>query len=405
MLERGPAIAPPPAPPHHRSAPAIALFGPAFVAAVAYIDPGNLATDVTAGAQYGYQLLWVVLLANLIAMLVQYLSAKLGIATGKSLPELCRDRYRRPVRLALWSQAELIVIMTDLAEIIGGALGLNILFGLPLPVGAVLTACGMLLILMMQQRGRRWFEAAIVALLAMILLAFCYQLSRVHLDPAGMAGGLTPRLSDSDSVLLACGIVGATVMPHAIYLHGGLTQSLEHSRFALRMTRWDVLIALGTAGLVNISILLGATALHGSEGDSLITAHQAFTDRLGSLAGYAFGIALLASGLASCAVGVYSGQIVMQGFLRRSIPLWVRRTVAAVPAVVILAAGVDPTKALVVSQVALSFGLPFALVPLLVITQDRRVMGEFVNRRSTAIVAGAAAALIIVLNACLVITV
>ena len=403
MLERDPAVAvEPPVLPRKQ---ALALFGPAFVAAIAYVDPGNLATDVTGGARFGYELLWVVVLANLIAMLVQYLSAKLGIATGKNLPELCRDRYRRPVRLGLWALAELIIIMTDLAEVIGGALGLNILFGVPLAVGGVLTAVGMLLILLLQQRGRRWFEAVIIALLAVVLLAFVYQLSRVHLSAAGVLGGLAPHLGGSDSVLLACGIVGATVMPHAIYLHGGLTQDLDHTRFALRMTRWDVLLALGLAGLVNIAILLGATVLHGAEGDSLLLAHQALGRQLGSLAGYTFGIALLASGLAASSVGVYSGQIVMRGFLRRSVPLWLRRVVAAVPAVVILAAGVDPTKALVVSQVALSFGLPFALIPLLVIGGDRRVMGELVNRRGTTIVASCAAALIIGLNLYLISTV
>jgi manganese transport protein len=383
------------------------LFGPAFVAAVAYVDPGNLATDVTGGARFGYRLLWVVVLANLIAMLVQYLSAKLGLATGRSLPEICRDRYRPAARVALWLQAELIIVMTDLAEVIGGALGLRILFGVPLALGGVLTAVGMLLILLLQQRGRRSFEAVIVALLAVVLVAFVYQLSRAHLDPAGVAAGLAPRLSGADSALLACGIVGATVMPHAIYLHGGLTQDLcprhvlrdpVRRRFALRMTRWDVTIALGLAGLVNVAILLGATVLRGAEGDSLVLAQQAFGQRLGSLAGTTFGVALLASGLAASSVGVYSGQIVMRGFLRRSVPLWLRRTVAAAPAVVLLLIGIDPTKALVASQVALSFGLPCALIPLLVVTRDRTVMGELVNRRTTAVSAGVAAALIIGLN-------
>jgi manganese transport protein len=386
------------------------FLGPAFVAAIAYVDPGNLATDVTGGARYGLRLLWVVVLANLIAMLVQYLSAKLGIATGRNLPELCRDRYRRRVRLGLWMQAESIVVMTDLAEVIGGAIGLRILFGVPLALGGVLTACGILGILAMQQKGRRRFEAVIIALLAVVLLAFAYQASRANLDPRAIGLGMIPTMGGTDYTLLACGIVGATVMPHAIYLHGGLTQRLCRSPtrsarlFALRMTRWDVLLALGLAGLVNVAILFGATVLHGAEGDSLLTAHSAFTQRLGSFAGAGFGIALLASGLAASSVGVYSGQLVMQGFLRRSIPLWTRRLVSIVPAVALLAAGVDATKALVVSQVVLSFGIPFALVPLLILTGDRAVMGELVNRRVTASVAGVLAALIIALNGYLVIT-
>lgn len=386
----------------------MALLGPAFIAAVAYVDPGNLATDVTGGARYGYQLLWVVALANLIAMLVQYLSAKLGVATGKNLAELCRERYHTPVRVGLWLQAELIVIMTDLAEVIGGALGLRILFGVPLSLGGVLTGAGMLLILGVQQRGRRAFEAVIIALLAIVLLVFLYQLLRVHLSPAGMARGMIPRLEGNGSVLLACGIVGATVMPHAIYLHSGLTQNLcptatpDVRRYVLRITRWDVLIALGLAGAVNIAILLGATVLRGAEGDTLLSAHHAFAQRLGEAAGVSFGVALLSSGLAASAVGVYSGQIVMQGFLQRSVPLWLRRLASLVPAVAILASGIDATQALVASQVALSFGLPFALVPLLIITRDRTVMGDLANPRAVTVVAGTTAALIIALNAYLI---
>lgn len=407
MLERDPVI--PANTPARRASPALALFGPAFVTAVAYVDPGNLATNVTAGARYGYRLLWVVVLADLVAMLVQYLAAKLGIATGRNLPELCRDRYRTPVRIGLWLQAEAVIIMTDLAEVIGGAVGLQLLFGVPLPVGGVLTAAGMMLILAMQRRGRRVFEAVVIALLGVVLLAFLYQLAQVRLDGGGLARGMVPTLGDGGAAVLACGIVGATVMPHAIYLHGGLTQRLGGTtghgrRFALRVTRWDVVIALALAGLVNVAILLGATVLHGAEGDTLGTAHQAFARHLGPAAGWTFGIALLASGLAGSAVGVSSGQIVMQGFLRRSIPMWLRRLVSIVPAVLVLAAGVDATQALVASQVALSFGLPFALVPLLVVTRDRRVMGELANRRITTAVAGTAAALVIALNVYLLVT-
>jgi manganese transport protein len=389
---------------------AVTLIGPAFVAAIAYVDPGNLATDVTGGARFGYQLVWVVVLANLMAMLVQYLSAKLGVATGKNLAELCRDRYRTPVRVFLWVQAELVIVMTDLAEVIGGALGLQILFGVPLPVGGILTAIGVLPMMAAQQRGRRAYEAVIIGLLTVVLLAFVYQVTRAHIDLGGLAGGMVPRLGGADGALLACGIIGATVMPHAIYLHGGLTQRLspgaapERRRRALRITRWDIVIALGVAGAVNLAILLVATVLRGAEGDTLNAAHQAFIERLGGLAGLCFGIALLASGLAASSVGIYSGQIVMQGFLRRRIPLWLRRCVSLVPAVALLASGVDVTRALVVSQVALSFGLPFALIPLLLITRDPAVMGELANRRLTTAVATGIAALIIALNAYLVVT-
>ncbi|MEW2520889.1 Nramp family divalent metal transporter [Actinacidiphila alni] len=404
------------------------FVGPAFVAAVAYVDPGNFATNVTAGSRYGFALLWVVLVANAVAMLVQYLSAKLGIATGMNLSEMCRERYGRRLRIGLWVQAELVIMMTDLAEVVGGALALNMLFGVPLPVGGALTVAGMLLVLLFQQRGRRQFEAVITALLAVVLVAFVYQTFRAHIDGGAAVRGLAPSLPGRDSALLAVGIVGATVMPHAIYLHSALTQELVRPgrdssapgsdgrrsagtglaaarRAGVRMSALDVVAALSIAAVVNASILMAATSLHGSGADSLTDAYGAFGTIFGGFAATVFGIALLASGLAASCVGVYSGQIVMQGFLRRSVPIWQRRLVSLLPAAAVLCLGVDPTLALVLSQVVLSFGVPFALVPLLRFTGDPALMGELVNRRVTRVAAVVAAALIIAMNAYLIVMV
>ncbi|WP_093713668.1 Nramp family divalent metal transporter [Actinacidiphila alni] len=424
------------------------FVGPAFVAAVAYVDPGNFATNVTAGSRYGFALLWVVLVANAVAMLVQYLSAKLGIATGMNLSEMCRERYGRRLRIGLWVQAELVIMMTDLAEVVGGALALNMLFGVPLPAGGALTVAGMLLVLLFQQRGRRQFEAVITALLAVVLVAFVYQTFRAHIDGGAAVRGLAPSLPGRDSALLAVGIVGATVMPHAIYLHSALTQELVRPgrdsaapgsdgrrsdgrrsdgrrsagtgldgrrsartglaaarRAGVRMSALDVVAALSIAAVVNASILMAATSLHGSGADSLTDAYGAFGTIFGGFAATVFGIALLASGLAASCVGVYSGQIVMQGFLRRSVPIWQRRLVSLLPAAAVLCLGVDPTLALVLSQVVLSFGVPFALVPLLRFTGDPALMGELVNRRVTRVAAVVAAALIIAMNAYLIVMV
>ncbi|TQS47133.1 Mn(2+) uptake NRAMP transporter MntH [Cryptosporangium phraense] len=379
----------------------VRYLGPAFVAAVAYVDPGNLATNVTAGASYGFTLLWVIVVANLAAMLVQYLSGKLGIATGLSLAEACRERYPKPVSVALWLQAEFVVIMTDLAEVVGGAVALNLLFGVPPTVGAVLTVAGMLVILAAQQRGRRPFEAVIASLLGVLVAAFAYQTLRAGVSPAEAVGGLVPRFAGTDSVLLSVGIVGATVMPHAIYLHSALTQSLRARgsrarKVAVRATLVDVVLALAIAGSVNVAILLGATSL--SSASSLEEAYAGY----GGATAAVFATALLVSSLAASAVGVYSGQVVMQGFIRRSIPLWLRRSVSVLPALVILLLGVDPTSALVLSQVALSFGVPFAIFPLLGFTGDRRLMGDLVNRRATRYAGYAVGGLIVGLNAYLV---
>jgi manganese transport protein len=385
---------------------ALAMTGPAFVAAVAYIDPGNVATNTTAGATYGYLLLWVLVLANVMAMLIQYLSAKLGIATGLNLPELCRREYRRPVRLGLWMQAELVVIMTDLAEIVGGAVALNLLFGLPLVVGGLVTGAGLLVILALRVRGREVFPAVTIGLLTVVFLAFSYQAARLPVAREGFVDGLVPRFGDQASVLLAAGIVGATVMPHAIYLHSALTQGLPgpeewRSRFrALRVTRFDVVVAMTLAGIVNIAIMVAGTALPVAA-ETLEDAHASYSALSGQSIGIVFGIGLLASGLASSCVGVYTGQIVMQGFLRRGIPLWLRRAVSMTPPLVLLSAGMDPTLALVLSQVVLSFGIPFALVPLVLLTRRPDVMGPFVNRRSTTAFAVTAAVFIISLNVCL----
>ncbi|WP_084740363.1 Nramp family divalent metal transporter [Cryptosporangium aurantiacum] len=384
---------------------AVRYLGPAFVAAVAYVDPGNLATNVTAGAEYGFTLLWVIVVANLAAMLVQYLSGKLGLATGWSLAETCRERYPRWATLLLWVQAEFVVIMTDLAEVVGGAVALNLLFGIPPTVGAVLTVGGMLVILAAQQRGRRPFEAVIASMLGILVAAFAYQTLRAGISAGEAAGGLVPRFAGTDSVLLSVGIVGATVMPHAIYLHSALTQSLRPSprrrRAAARATLTDVVLALAIAGSVNVAILLGATSLSAAE--SLEEAHAGFGAVAGDTTALVFGIALLTSSLAASAVGVYSGQVVMQGFIRRSIPLWLRRTVSVLPALVILLLGVDPTTALVLSQVALSFGVPFAIFPLLRFTGDRRLMGDdLVNRAGTRYAGYTVGTLIVALNVYLV---
>jgi manganese transport protein len=384
-----------------------ALLGPAFVASVAYVDPGNFATNISGGAKYGYLLLWVILAANLMAMLIQYLSAKVGIATGRNLPELCRERFPRPAAWGLWVQAELIAMATDLAEFVGAAIALNLLFGVPLFVSGLITAVVAFGILGLQARGHRRFEAAVTGMLAIILLGFLYDTLEVGPDAASVVGGFVPGFSGTESILLATGILGATVMPHVIYLHSALTQNRvrphddAERRELLRYQRIDVVLAMGIAGLVNMAMLTVAAALfHGSglEVESIEEAHAGFTALVGSGAALAFGLALLASGLASSSVGTYAGQVVMQGFIARTIPLAVRRLVTMLPALVVLAIGLDPTRSLVISQVVLSFGIPFALVPLLLLTRSRDVMGALANRRATTIAASVVASLIIALN-------
>ncbi len=386
----------------------LAALGPAFVACVAYVDPGNFATNIAGGATFGYMLLWVLLAANLMAMLIQNLSAKIGIATGRNLAELCRERFPRPVSWGLWVQAEIVAMATDLAEFVGAAIALNLLFGVPLFTAGLMTAVVSFAVLALQRRGYRRFELAIAFFLGVILLGFLYDTLRIGFDAGGAAAGFVPTFSGSDSVLLATGILGATVMPHVIYLHSALTQDRirprddGERRALLRFQRIDVTIAMGVAGLVNMSMLVIAAALffdsplHGL--DTIEGAHQGFTDLIGPEAALAFALALLASGFASSSVGTYAGQVVMQGFIGRTIPLFVRRVVTMLPALVVLAIGLDPTRSLVISQVVLSFGIPFALVPLVLLTRRRDVMGALVNRGVTTLAASIAAAMIIALN-------
>jgi manganese transport protein len=389
-------------------------FGPAFVAAIAYADPGNFATNFTGGAQFGYRLVWVIVTANLMAMLIQSLSAKLGLATGRDLAQICRERFPRRVSRGLWVQAELVAMATDLAEIIGGALALRLLFGVPLPVGGLITCVVAFALLTLQRRGVRRFETVIGGLLGVILLGFLYDALRAGADAGALAAGMVPSLSGMDSLLLSTGILGATVMPHVIYLHSALTSTraekaadpAERDR-ARRCQRIDTLLALGAAGLVNLAMLVIAAQLfHGSgipDTDRLDGIHAGIGMTVDRYAATAFAIALLASGFASSSVGTYAGQVVMQGFIGRTIPLAVRRILTMAPAMAILLIGVDPTKALVWSQVMLSFGVPFALIPLIMLTRRHDVMGDQVNRPVTTAVAWVAAALIICLNVFLVV--
>jgi manganese transport protein len=383
------------------------LLGPAFVASIAYVDPGNFATNIAAGSKYGYLLLWVILAANLMAMLIQNLSAKVGIATGKNLPELCREHFPRTASVGLWVQAELIAMATDLAEFVGAAIALNLLFHVPLFVAGLMTAVVAFGILALQTRGYRRFEMAIAGFLAIILFGFLYDTLRIGFDAGAAAKGFIPSFDGTDSVLLATGILGATVMPHVIYLHSALTQkrikleSDEERRELLRFNRIDVSIAMGLAGLVNMSMLIIAASLfHGSgtSVESIESAYNGFEVLAGGGAALAFAMALMASGFASSSVGTYAGQVVMQGFIDRKIPLILRRFVTMVPALIVLAIGLNPSRALVLSQVVLSFGIPFALVPLVMLTRRRDVMGPLVNRRVTTVVATIVAVLISLLN-------
>jgi|CZKT01.1.fsa_nt_gi manganese transport protein len=389
----------------------VALLGPAFVAAVAYIDPGNFATNFSAGAVSGYELAWAIVAANLMAMLVQYLSAKIGVATGRDLPQLCRDFLPRAVSRGLWAQAELIAMATDLAEFVGAAVGLNLLFGTPLLAAGLITAVVAFAILALEQRGYRRFELAIAALLGIVFLGFAYDLAAVGAQPRDIAAGLVPSLAGPDSLLLVTGIIGATVMPHVVYLHSALTKARVtcrddgERRELMRFQRLDVLVALGAAGAINLAMLFVAASLfrrtgtHGA--DSIAAAHAGLGRLVGGGAALAFAIALLASGLSSCTVGTYAGQVVMQGFIGRRIPLFTRRALTMLPALVVLGIGLPVTDSLVISQVVLSFGIPFALVPLVALTRRADVMGSLVNSRLTTGAAGSVAALIVVLNLCL----
>jgi len=386
------------------------FLGPAFIAAVAYIDPGNFATNIAGGAKFGYLLLWVIFAANLIAMLVQTQSAKLGIATGKNLAELCRERFSRRTSIGLWLQAELVAMATDIAEVVGAALGLYLLFGIPLFPAGIIAGIGAFTILALQQAGFRRLEAGITVLVGIVVASFVFEL--FDADPSGkeIAKHLfVPGFAGTESILLATGIIGATVMPHVVYLHSALTQrrivgrNSEERKRILGFEKVDVVIALSLAGLVNLSMMIVAAALFHTSGltgvDSIDGAYEGLQTLVSDQAATIFGIALLASGFASSSVGTMAGQVVMQGFIRRRIPLFLRRAITLAPALIVLALGLDPTDALVGSQVVLSFGIPFALVPLLIIAADKEVMGELANPRWLSALAGVLAALIIALNA------
>jgi manganese transport protein len=391
------------------------FLGPAFIAAVAYVDPGNFATNMAGGAQFGYALGWVVLSANLMAMLVQTMAAKLGIATGMSLPEVCRARLPGPLVVFLWLQAEVVAMATDLAEFTGAALGINLVFGLSIWVSALLAALATFAVLAMEVGGYRRLEAAITALVGVVVLAFIVELVAARPPADAVANGVfVPRLPGG-AALLAVSIVGATVMPHVIYLHSALTRGRvtgageRERRKIFRFEVVDVLCAMGLAGVINLAMLATAAAVFFTRGDpqaggDLGRVVTGLNGYVGSHAGTVFGVALLVSGVASSCVGTMSGQVVMDGFLRRRVPVFARRAVTMLPAIVVLAAGFSPTRALVLSQVFLSFGIPFALVPLVAFTGNRDIMGPLVNRRLTAVAAIAVTAVIVTLNVYLLVT-
>lgn len=388
------------------------LLGPAFVAAIAYVDPGNVAANVSAGAQFGFLLLWVIVVANVMAGLVQYLSAKLGLVTGRSLPEAVAERTGRRTRISYWIQAELVAMATDLAEVVGGAIALYLLFDLPLLIGGIITGVVSLGLLMVQdRRGQQMFERVITGMLLIIAIGFLTSLFVAPPTAAEVAGGLVPRFEGTESLLLAAAMLGATVMPHAVYLHSGLARDRHGHpepgpvrRGLLRMTRWDVGLAMLTAGSVNIAMLLVAAAnLRGQEDtDSIEGAYYAVRDALGPTVALLFAIGLLASGLASTSVGAYAGAMIMQGMLKVSIPMLLRRLITLIPALVILAVGVDPSRALVLSQVVLSFGIPFALIPLVRLTSNKAFMGADINHRVTTALGWLAAGVITALNVALI---
>jgi manganese transport protein len=385
------------------------FLGPAFIACVAYIDPGNFATNIAGGSKFGYRLVWVIVAANLLAMLIQTLSAKLGIATGRNLPEVAREQFGRRTTILLWLQAEAIAMATDLAEFLGAAIGFHLLFGFALFPSAVLTGIAAFAILALQRWGFRPLEAVIAVLVGVIGICYVAELAFAHPNYGSVfKHAVVPEFGSGEAVLLSVGILGATVMPHVIYLHSALTQDRlvpetdEDAQTLLRYTRVDVIIAMSIAGLINVAMLVMAASTFFQKGlldvDSLEGAHKTLEPILGGASSALFALALLASGLSSSAVGTLSGQVVMQGFIRRQIPLMVRRLVTMLPAFVVIAIGIDPSRTLVLSQVVLSFGIPFALVPLVYFTARRDIMGALVNRRITTLAASLIAAVIIGLN-------
>ncbi|MFY0804080.1 Nramp family divalent metal transporter [Peribacillus frigoritolerans] len=383
-------------------------LGPAFIAAVAYIDPGNYATNITAGSKYGYTLLWVIFASNLMAVLIQSLSAKLGIATGKNLPELCREKFSKKTSFLLWIQAEAVIMATDLAEFIGAALGIYLLFDLPLITSAIIAAIGSFAILEIQRRGYRTFEALITVMIFVVVIAFGAQVFYAKPDTSAVVLGLfTPKFDGVDSILLSAGMLGATVMPHAIYLHSSLTQrrivgvnDLERKRI-YRFELIDIVIAMLIAGAINAAMVIVSAALFHKNGalvEDLDVAYQQFGAMLGPSVAMFFGIGLLFAGLSSSSVGVMTGDVVMQGFIKRHIPIYLRRVITTVPPLLIILWGVNPSKALVMSQVVLSFGIAFALVPLIMFTSNKKIMGSLVNHKITSGAAWLIAVLIIGLN-------
>ena len=384
------------------------FLGPAFIASIAYVDPGNFATNIQGGAQFGYELLWVILGSNLMAMLLQTLSAKLGIATGKNLAEHCRERFSRPVVWIMWVLMELVAMATDLAEFLGAAVALNLLFGLPLWVAGLLTAVITFLILGLERYGFRPLEAVITGFLAVIAISYVIEMFIGHPDWTAIAHStFVPHFTNSKSILLGVGILGATVMPHAIFLHSALTQGRvvvkkpEQQRRLFHFEIIDVVIAMVIASSVNAAMLITSAAAFHSGGTNVGTLEQAYLTLqplLGRFAGVVFGVALLASGLSSSSVGTMAGQVIMQGFLHFHIPPWIRRIVTIIPSLIVIFIGLDPTRTLVLSQVVLSFGLPFAVIPLVLFTRNKRLMGVLVNNRITTLLACLSAGLIVALN-------
>jgi manganese transport protein len=410
--------APAPAPAPHgtllgRVRRLVPLLGPAFVAATAYVDPGNFATNSVAGASHGMLLLWVVLTANVVAVLVQYLSAKLGLASGRDLAQLCREHYRPSVARLLWLQAEAVAAATDLAEVVGGALALNLLFGVPLLQGGIAVGVVACALLVVQHRRPRGFDLLVVVGFAGVVAGLLTTLGHTAPDPAALASGLLPGLDGTDSLVLATGILGATVMPHVVYLHSALTRDAGRRTgrpgAVLRAQRVDLALGMGTAGVLNaVMLVVAATVFHRAgvaAPEDLEGVHAGLATLAAPAAATAFAVALLLSGLVSSGVGTFAGQVVMDGFLRRRPPVWVRRGATLVPALALLGLGASPTTILLVSQVVLSFGIPFALVPLLAFTRRRDLMGGLVNRRVTSIAATGVAALVVALNAYLLVTV
>lgn len=383
------------------------FLGPAFIAAVAYIDPGNFATNITAGSEHGYLLLWVIAFSNLMAVLIQSLSAKLGIATGKNLPEVSRENFSKKTSILLWIQAELVIMATDLAEFIGAALGIYLLFGIPMLPAALITAVGSFAILELQRRGVRAFEIGISVMVMIVVLAFALQTFLADPNTNEIVAGFLPHFDGVNSVLLATGILGATVMPHAIYLHSSLTQnrvigsSEDEKRKIFRFEFIDIIVAMVIAGAINMSMLIIAAAIFHSKGLNVADLDIAFHllhQMIGPMASISFGLGLLIAGLASSSVGTLSGDVVMQGYIQKHIPIYLRRMITMIPPLLIIAFGANATKALVWSQVMLSFGIAFALIPLILFTSNKKIMGGLVNHRMTTILGWIVASIIVFLN-------